>query len=147
MGALQRVLVVEDDLALQPFWEIFFRRQLNRFRMDWAVSSEEARRLVQGRNEAHDPYSIIITDLFLSGGETGLDLMTSSEVKDSGAQLILVSAIEAEKIRERCAEITDDNVVISKPLSLPRCERLLADLAYASSRRSGPSGAPASGVS
>lgn len=126
MGTDPRMLVVEDDLALQPFWELFFRRTYGRFSLDWAISGEEARRLIHQAHEEKRPYTVIVTDLFLAGAETGLDLIESSEVKDSHATIILVSSIESEKIQHHYKQITGDHLVISKPLNLHKCERLFS---------------------
>ena len=131
MDYVPRILVVEDDLTLKPFWEVFFGRSLLRFHLDWAVSGEEARRLVADANQPNESgdrgtYDLIVADLFLSGAETGLDLLDSVEVKQSGASVVLVSAVKADRIRQSYEGLISSRVILSKPLKFATCERLMA---------------------
>lgn len=123
--ARNSALVIEDDLSLKPLWELIFRRRVEDWSVDWAISSEEGRRLcLKALSEGH-PYSIVVVDLFLAGSETGLDFISSNEVSRIEAPVILVSAIEERKIKENYDEVVRNTPVISKPLSVPKCERVL----------------------
>lgn len=127
MTALSKntVLVVEDDLSLKPLWELIFRRRMEDWSVDWAISSEEGRRLcLKALSEGH-PYALVVVDLFLAGSETGLDFIVSQEVIRIEAPVILVSAIEERRIKENFDEVVKNTPVISKPLSVPKCERVL----------------------
>lgn len=118
-------LVIEDDLSLKPLWEMIFRRRMEDWSVDWAISSEEGRRLCQKSIERGEPYSVVVVDLFLAGSETGLDFISSSEARDTHAAVILVSAIEERRIKDNFDEFVKNTPVLSKPLSVPKCERVL----------------------
>ncbi len=75
-----RVLIVEDDLALQPFWTLIVKRCFDRVIMDWAVSSEHALQMVATLNKSGFGYDLIVVDLFLAGSDTGYEFLQSEEV-------------------------------------------------------------------
>lgn len=120
-----RALIVEDDLSLKPLWEIIFKRRMENWKFDWAISSEEGRKFMRAKNEAHDQYGLIIVDLFLAGSETGFDFLASEEVRRSASPVVLVSGVEADLIKNNYKYILLDTPVLSKPLNVPKCERLL----------------------
>ncbi len=123
-----RVLIVDDDLALRPFWEIILRRQYQTYKYDWAVSVEEAKTLFRNSNFNNNFYSIIIIDLFLSGSETGLDLIDFFETQLHTPPLVLVTAVDNEKLQKEVAQKKKKVFLLQKPLSIPSCERLLEEL-------------------
>lgn len=133
-----RVLIVEDDLALEPIWNIILRRALKGVSLDWAISSEEARKMIRAAKESKKPYGLIVTDIFLSGEETGLDLLSSAEMEKTRAKVILVSATEEAKIKEHFAEADKVETVLPKPLDVGECARAIGALFAAEGPRRGP---------
>ncbi len=124
----ERILIVEDDLSLQPFWSLVLRRCLNEAQVDWTVSCERARVLVtEGRKDGR-PYSMIITDIFLAGSDTGLDLLNSPEVQESRAMKLLVTAADEGEIYNHFDWPEHSIAVLAKPFSVPKCERVLEDM-------------------
>lgn len=119
-----RVLIVEDDLALEPFWKIVLKRCFEKWTSDWAVSAEEAKRMMSQALHEGVPYSLVISDIFLAGSETGLDLIQDQEPR--APKFLLVSVAEAERVKDNVARF--DGAVLTKPLNLPKCERAIAQL-------------------
>lgn len=123
MGAkICRILIVEDDLSLKPFWGAVLNKLSKKTQVSWAVSSEEAERnVLEKQNEGVD-FDLIITDLFLAGSNTGIDLLRSSAVKNSRSKTILVSLAEQKSLIAECKKSLPKTKVIVKPLNVHECE-------------------------
>jgi len=123
-----RILIVEDDLALQPFWNIVLKRCFKEWTSDWAVSAEEAKRMMTQARHEGVPYSLVISDIFLAGSETGLDLFNAKDELQTSIKFLLVSVAEANRVKDSVDEFTGDSAVLTKPLNLPKCERAINQL-------------------
>ena len=119
-----KVLIVEDDLALRPFWEVFLRRQFENVEIDWAVSGEQAQDQFVNSLALGHRYSLIIVDLFLAGSMTGLDLVSFFSQFDS-APILLASSSDSDCLQMQLSQSQSNVYVLDKPLSIPKCERLL----------------------
>ncbi|AGH95649.1 response regulator [Pseudobdellovibrio exovorus] len=125
---VKRILVVEDDLSLKPLWESFFSRRSQQVQMDWVVSCEEARKIIKKANEEKNPFYLIITDIFLAGSGTGMELLRSPEVMNSQARTVLVSAADRYEILSKFGHLMPNTEVISKPLDFRKYEPILNHL-------------------
>ncbi len=138
-GKVKKILVVEDDLALRPLWENFFKNREVELSVDWAVSSEEALKMIHQANENHESFFLIITDIFLAGSGTGMELIQSDEVLESKAQTVLISAADRNEIVEKYGHLIPSTIVISKPLDFKKYEpifkRILTPDAFAENRK------------
>lgn len=114
---VKKILIVEDDMALKPIWEKFFRLFSDRLRLEWAVSCEEATKMVQSGNETGSGFFLIISDIFLAGSKTGIQLLNSPEVQVSHAKKVLISAADREDVIAKYGHEVPDTVVISKPFN------------------------------
>lgn len=128
MSRNERVLIVEDDLSLMPFWSVILRRCLKGATVDWAVSCERARELMELADRKQSPYSMIIADIFLAGSDTGLDLLNSPEVERSSALKLLVTSADETALNDGGEWLKPSVAVLSKPLSVPKCERVLESM-------------------
>jgi response regulator of citrate/malate metabolism len=129
MGALaKRVLVVEDDLSLRPLWENFFRHRAESVELEWAVSCEEAVKMVRLANQQAWPFFLIITDIFLAGSGTGMELLSSDEVLNSKARTILVSVADRDEIIEKFRHLIPTTEVMSKPLDFKKYEPVINNI-------------------
>ena len=127
---VKKVLVVEDDLSLQPIWQEIFRRCSPTIKLDWAVSCEAAQKMVNDSNELKTPFDLIVVDLFLAGSGTGLDLLHSEEVVKSHARTMLVSSAETGKIRDFYGDPLLATQIIAKPFSVKECERAIRKILH-----------------
>lgn len=114
---VKRVLIVEDDMALKPIWDKFFRLFSDSLNLEWAVSCEEAIKMVQLANETNEQYFLVISDIFLAGSKTGIQLVNSPEVVTSKAKTVLISAADREDIISKYGHIVPNTIVISKPFN------------------------------
>lgn len=121
----KRVLIVEDDLSLRPLWESFFRSHSEKVWLDWAVSCEQALVMIEQKNKERKKYSLIISDVFLAGSGTGMDLIKSREVRDSGAKTVLVSSADCVEMEQQFGHLFPQTEIISKPLDFEKYERVL----------------------
>lgn len=125
---VEKVLVVEDDMALRPLWSHLFESKFDHITVEWTVSCEEAIKMIQLANINKNPYGLIITDIFLAGSKTGLDLINSEEVIKSGAQTVLVSSVDSREIVKKFSDLIPETVILSKPFDLRKYELILRDL-------------------
>ena len=117
---VKKILIVEDDLALRPLWERFFNNQTDSIDVGWAVSCEEGLKMIHQANKNGDSYYLIITDIFLAGSGTGIELIKSPEVNKSGAKTVLISVADRDDVIKQFGYLIPETVIISKPLDFKK---------------------------
>ncbi len=120
-----KILIVEDDLSLKPFWGAVIQKLFKKAQVGWAVSSEEAERNVIEKQNDGDFFDLIIADLFLAGSNTGIDLLQSEAVQKSKSKTILVSLAEQKSLVAECKKMLPKTKVIVKPLNVAECETVV----------------------
>lgn len=120
----KKVLIAEDDMALKPLWEAFFRKLKQPVSIQWTVSCEEAVKLLEKDND----FDLIISDIFLAGSGTGIELLNSPEANRSRARKVLISAVDKASILEEYATDINDVAVISKPFNGKLYEPIITGL-------------------
>lgn len=121
----KKVLIAEDDLAQKSLWESFFSSAKSQIELHWTVSCEEALKLVQKSQTENSPFDLIITDIFLAGSGTGMDLLSSEAVEKCSAKKILVSAVEREDVIEKFGHLLPNIEIMSKPISREKYESIV----------------------
>lgn len=121
-----RVLIVDDDLSLEPLWRLIIRRCCPLALIEWAVSSEQAKKLIRDLQN----FDLIITDLFLAGSATGLDFLKSQEVASLHAKTVLVSMAPRQELEAYCAQGLPSTKILAKPLNVVKYENALAEMFY-----------------
>ena len=91
-----KILVVEDDITFEPFWSAIAERADRNAQVFWATSELEAESMIIAAIEAGRPYNLVITDIFLSGSRTGIDLWIKF-YKQLHGRIIVTSGIEYQK--------------------------------------------------
>lgn len=124
----KRVLVVEDDLSLRPFWELVIARHSPSAHVEWAASSERVQAKMRNSDTSSPPYDLIISDIFLAGHQTGIDLLQSMEEIYAGTKMLLVSISQQSDLMKRARESLPNVKFLAKPLSVAKCERALTEL-------------------
>lgn len=117
-----KLLVIEDDLALRPLWESVARRNFGLENVDWAVSAEEGQKFFQESVKKGDPYSGIVVDLFLAGSDTGLDFIRYARSMGKKTPILLVSSVSESDLKGSFDAMMDPVLFLSKPLSAAKCE-------------------------
>lgn len=111
-----RILVVEDDITSEPIWEHILERVDERATMVWATSVNEADQLIRDALAEDAPFDLVISDIFLSGSLTGIDLWQRFRNRMK-APIILMSGIEHMKLQKYLRGIGEP-VYLPKPLNM-----------------------------
>lgn len=111
-----RVLVVEDDTTFEVIWEHIIRQADKSATMEWARSFSEAEQKIRQATEAHRPFDLVISDIFLAGPLTGIELWEKYH-RLFNEKFILVSSAEQVRIH-RYFLAAGDPIYLQKPLSI-----------------------------
>lgn len=116
----KRILIVEDDITLEPFWISAVHKADPKADVTWVCSERDAEREILRAHKRKMPFDLIITDLFLAGPRTGIDLW---EVvgEDLRNRMILTSGIHPEKFRRYFGDHTIAPPFLQKPYSMAEC--------------------------
>lgn len=113
----RRILIVEDDLSNQPLWQYIIDRVGNPIKHHWATNIQEAEELIEKNNGNLTPFDLIISDIFLPGPKTGLDLWERHYSSQKG-KIILVSGIEQNEIMNYIGKQQGRPTFLSKPIAI-----------------------------
>lgn len=124
----KKILVIEDDVSLKPFWEVVVKRNFVGCEMIWTVSGEDAVRLIKILHESHEEIGAIFVDLFLSGNLTGFDVLAEVQKSIENVPTVIVSASDEESLSNEVKNVCPNAKVIIKPFDLVRMERIISHL-------------------
>lgn len=124
----KRVLIVEDDLSLKPVWHELFSDMPTQ--VYWAVSYEESIKIIEQMKRRREAFDLIITDIFLAGSGTGIELIASDQVKDSQAKTILISVADKDEILNEYGHILPNAHVMSKPISIRHYKKVIGGMLF-----------------
>ncbi len=121
----KRFLVVEDDFAGQPIWEVIIRKLEPQAIIRWATSSEEAEILIEKAIQDDEAFDIIVSDIFLAGKETGLDLW--KKFHGHSAEFLLTSGMDWKEFVKMVDDVGDIKpCLLQKPFRVADGVRTLA---------------------
>ena len=86
---LTRVLIVEDDVTMEPLWRYVIETVRPGALVEWMTSGEAASRRILAAE-----YSLIISDIFLNGDMTGLDLWERANTD----RFLLISVLSPSRL-------------------------------------------------
>lgn len=69
-----QILIVEDDVTMQPLWTYVIDAVAPRANVKWVMTEEAAEKAISRRIQFSDEFDLVISDIFLSGSRTGVDL-------------------------------------------------------------------------
>lgn len=120
----KRVLIVEDDITLEPFWMSAVYKADPRAEITWVVSEKDAEREIRHSLKKKTQFDLIIIDLFLAGPQTGIDLWeVAGETLRN--RMVLTSGIHPEKFRRYFDDHSVAPPFLQKPYSLTECVETL----------------------
>ena len=117
---IPKILIVEDDTTYEPFWTAIVERADRAAKVTWATSEPEAERIIQEAVKHGSNFDLIITDIFLSGSRTGIDLC-SKFFKMLHGKIIITSSIEFEKYAQFFNKELIRPMYLQKPLVPHEC--------------------------
>lgn len=115
-----RILIVEDDLTFEPLWEAIVDRAERNAKIFWATSESQAEQMILNAFENNQKFDLVITDIFLSGSMTGLDLWQKFS-KVLHGRIIVTSGIEYQKFLALFDQVDIRPLFLQKPLILHEC--------------------------
>jgi len=95
--APSRVLVVEDDTTFEPVWAHIIDRADKVATFEWATSVTEAEEILERAFRNGNPFDLVVSDIFLSGTKTGIDLWRAYHQRLREG-VLLISSIDPLKI-------------------------------------------------
>ncbi|MBO9666049.1 MAG: hypothetical protein J7501_04490 [Bdellovibrio sp.] len=125
-----RFLVVEDDQSQWPLWESIIRANYPNAEIDWETTESGAEALLRHSFHTEKPYDLVISDVFLEGEDTGIDLWTRyGEVSD---HFVFVSSMSLRNFDSLIHSTNAPNpglpFYLQKPLSSEMCREVLKAL-------------------
>lgn len=124
---MMRVLVVEDDLTLKSFWSHILNDMYKKNKIDWASSEEEAETLIRNRFIKGKPYDLVISDIFLAGQKTGIELWLN--LAEAAHQFLFVSVLAENRFEQLMRGMGTQPLFLQKPLRASACKEALATMA------------------
>lgn len=121
---VKKILIVEDDLAFRPFWEKVFSPY--KTKIDWATSSEGAEELIRMRFKKRDPYDLVISDIFLEGEGSGIDLW--NRYGEETLNFVFVSGLPLSKYDLLMTLNFGCPIYLKKPLSIQSCREIVRNI-------------------
>lgn len=119
-GKLPKVLIVEDDRSLEPIWSYVLERVSRKSIITWAIEEAEAEDLIIQAYNSGNQFDIVITDIYLSGAKTGIDLWNHFYNLLQG-KIIVTSSLEYLKFLQSLNENSAQPLFIQKPLRVHEC--------------------------
>ncbi len=118
-----KILIVEDDLTYQPFWESVIKPVNAKAVIDWVTSEELAEQLLLEEYRRGHPYDLVILDIFLSGRGTGIDLW--NRFKEAGKNFIFISQMERQRYEAFLNDQDAYPLCLEKPLNAGKCRQIV----------------------
>jgi response regulator of citrate/malate metabolism len=118
-GEKMRVLIVEDDLLWEPIWKRILKQVHPNAVYEWATSVKEAVGLLDQMHRKSEMFDLIVSDIFVSGSLTGLDLLAKYGERIK-YRMLFVSGVDKKSLKEHLG--TQDNfVLLQKPFTDRDC--------------------------
>lgn len=121
-----KILVVEDDITAEPIWEYIIERVDKRASMVWATSVSEADQIIKAAVADGKPFDLIVSDIFLTGALTGIDLWRQFHLQ-MPTSIVLMSSIEPMKVQKYFRDLGEP-IYLQKPLNMHETIETLYDL-------------------
>lgn len=123
------LLVIEDDLSMIQFLDAVLDHLKPGLEWDYVTSGEQAMDLIKRRGNARDgdPYSLVITDIFLEGEMSGLDVWLDSSTLYPRMPFIITSGLSFDRYFSILKGVKNCPVYLPKPLTVSRCQSVLEE--------------------
>lgn len=116
-------LIVEDDLSYKPLWEFILKKFNSKAKFDWAENAEEAEEKIYQARTGTRFYDLIISDIYLPGTKSGLDLW--HQYGEYYNNMILVSGMDYTNFLNKLSEETYVPPYLKKPLDVQESLRAI----------------------
>ncbi|WII72265.1 hypothetical protein QJS83_00090 [Bdellovibrio sp. 22V] len=125
-----KFLVVEDDESQWPLWENIIKTTFPNSEVDYQPTEAGAEALLRHSFHVEQPYDVVISDIFLEGDETGIDLWT--RFGEVSGHFVFVSSMTLGSFDSIINNIRTSSsilpVYLQKPLSSRLCKEVIKSL-------------------
>lgn len=123
------LLLIEDDLSMIDFIDAVLDDVKPGLDWDYVTSGEEAIELIlrKGSQSHSDPYSLVITDIFLEGEMTGFDVWLDCMQLYPEMPFVITSCLSFDRYFSILKGMTNTPVYLPKPLSAKRCQSVFQE--------------------
>lgn len=115
-----RILIVEDDVTMEALWRYIIDVAKPGAQLQWATTGEAADHLLKESERKGCDYDLVITDIFLGGSRTGLDLWESHAASTSTFMLMSVLSPQRLSLLANPRDVPLP-VYLQKPLDPTQC--------------------------
>lgn len=129
-----KILIVEDDISLKPIWFYIIEKVHEKALVVWATSESEAESLIIDAKKAGGGFDLVITDIFLCGSKTGLDLW-SRFFDDLNGCIIVTSGVEYNKFVKYFEGSSKQPIYLQKPLMPNECIEVIYGILHRTNKK------------
>ncbi len=122
---MKRILVVEDDHSSEKVLRHIVRSVDENALVEWVDNAEKATLLLAQENSAGRRYDLILSDIYLAGNSTGLDMWGLREEFFPFTPVVLTSSISRNKLLSIIGLETRPPPFLQKPVPLAEWESVL----------------------
>ncbi len=131
-----RVLILEDDPISSKIWRYSILSEDHYAQVSVFASLSGLLERYGGLDNLDDHFDFMIIDLFLSGDQTGWDLLLRFGQSIS-SRVIVSSSIESQSFQVHCQDNGFDFKFVGKPLNLVTCGRQIREILSANGNTGG----------
>jgi CheY-like chemotaxis protein len=123
------LLVIEDDLSMIQFIDSVLDELKPGLEWDYVTTGEEAIEKIRRRGRMKDanPYSLVITDIFLEGEMTGFDVWLDSMQLFPKMPFVITSSLSFDRYFSILRGVNNTPVYLPKPLTVTRCQSVIQE--------------------
>jgi DNA-binding NtrC family response regulator len=127
--APKSLLVIEDDLSMIQFIDTVLDEMKPGLEWDYVTSGEKAIDLIRrkGKLKGTNPYSLVITDIFLDGEMTGFDVWLDSIQLYPRMPFVITSCLTFDRYFSILRGMNNCPVYLPKPLTVSRCQSVIEE--------------------
>lgn len=130
-----RVLIIEDDYGLQTALTRALRKMNPDINIEWVSSADEALGLLGNTDLSTDErYDLIISDIFLPGKLSGLQLWEACEATRQSTPVLLMSGMGVEEFFRAIGRNTIAPPFLPKPFALGEFTQITESLLHGARR-------------
>ena len=123
------LLVIEDDLSMIQFIDTILDELKPGLEWDYVTTGEEAIEKIRrrGRTRGANPYSLVLTDIFLEGEMTGFDVWLDSMQMFPAMPFVITSSLSFDRYFSILKGVNQTPVYLPKPLTITRCQSVIEE--------------------
>lgn len=123
------LLVIEDDLSMIQFIDTVLDDMKPGLEWDYVTTGEEAIKKIRerGKSKGHNPYSLVMTDIFLEGEMTGFDVWLDCMQLYPRMPFVITSCLSFDRYFSILKGVNNTPVYLPKPLTVTRCQSVFQE--------------------